>query len=258
MIDIHSHILPGVDDGPADMAESLEMCRRAAKEGITTMVATPHCFDGIYVISRDGVAERVAELNARLAAEGIPVAVLSGAENHACLELPRLFQEGRLSTLNNACYVLVEFPVFGIPPGFDALFFELRLLGARIVIAHPERYHAVQRNPEALRPLVDLGALVQITASSLTGQFGHPARKCAQALLRQGLVHVLASDAHSAEGRPPELLKAVSAAAALLQSEEAACRLVRDNPVAILLGEELPMHSGSHLPCRGSGVRVAV
>ncbi|WP_022661531.1 tyrosine-protein phosphatase [Paucidesulfovibrio longus] len=258
MIDLHSHILPGVDDGPSDMEESLDMCRRAEADGITTMVATPHCFDGIYGISREAVGERVRELNARLDAEGIRITVLPGAENHACTELPLLFREGGLSTINDTNYVLVEFPVFGIPQGFDALFFELRLLGARIVIAHPERYHEVQRNPEALRTLVDLGALVQVTASSLCGQFGRPARKCAQSLLRRRMVHLLASDAHSRDGRPPELLRAVNEAAALLKSEEEACLLVRDNPLAVLLGEELPQNRGAPAKAAGSPIRLAV
>ncbi len=230
MIDIHCHILPGIDDGPSDMAESLEMSRVAALDGITRVVATPHVKDDACPPAL--VRERVGELNARIAEEDIPLRILPGADTDASLD-PSLL---RGHTINGTGYLLVEFPHVFLPRSAGEVLFRLMVEGIRPIITHPERNCTIMRDPSALLRLVETGALVQITAGSLTGGFGSEARECAFFLLERGVVSFIATDAHSSRGRRPVLSGALKAAGKVL-GKERALRLVFSNPEAVLAGE---------------------
>ena len=199
--------------------------------------------NGVHNVGKQSIISGVDTLNQVLQSEGMSLSVVPGAEIHVNTALPSMYESDELVTINSTEYVLVEFPMQGIPYGFEEVYFQLRLRGARLVIAHPERYQQVQRHPESLDPYLRMGALVQITASALLGHFGGRVRKCARQLLRTDRVHLMASDAHSSRSRPPILHSAVKEAARLLKNETEAWRLVRDNPLAVLRGTDLNEYS---------------
>lgn len=232
MIDLHCHILPGIDDGPELMEESIEMARMAVADGIGTIVATPHVKDLPY--PPDLIPARVEAFRQALRAQKIPLNVLAGADVSALLE-PALLAP---FTLNATGYLLFEFPHSHMPQNAGQLLFNAILAGLRPIITHPERNPSVVRSPQLLFDLVEAGALVQVTAESLTGGFGDAARLCATYLLRKQMVHFLASDAHSSRGRIPQLSRGVAAAAQLV-GRDAALQLVTANPACVLAGREL-------------------
>ena len=223
MIDLHTHILPGLDDGPACAAEALALCRLAAEDGATVLVATPHMNDGIYHVRPDDVLRGVRELQAQLDAGGPPLTILPGADVRADGDLPDLVRGGELLTVaGGGKYLMVELSPDVIPPRLAETFFALQLMGVTPIITHPERNAEVQERPGSLDALVRAGNLVQITAASFTGGFGERALRCAKRLLERRLVHLVASDAHSAERRPPGLSRARAAVAAAVGDAEAA------------------------------------
>ena len=236
MIDLHSHILPGVDDGPATIEESLEIARRAAADGVRVIAATPHVRDDYP--TQPGTMERlVAELRTAIQAEGIPVDVRPGGEI-AIDWLDRLSEDDlvRFGLGGSPHYVLLEFPYAGWPLSLHEWVFQLVTQEITPVIAHPERNADVQAEPEELRPLVDAGALVQITAASLDGRIGRSARAAASALIDKGLAHLLASDAHTPDVREAGLLPAVEA----VGDENLARWLTLEMPMAIVTDAPLP------------------
>lgn len=240
MIDLHCHILPGIDDGPADMAESLDMARQAVLDGIHTIVATPHSHNGVYVNSHGDIRSRVLEFNKALADAAIPLAVLCGAEEHIRPELGQAGTPGDISTLNdNGRYVLVEFPFMTVPQGASEVFFRMYQRGLTPVLAHPERNSAIQKDIEILYPFIESGCLTQVTAMSLTGALGQTAMACAYRMVELRLAHVIASDAHSAGSRKPKLSAAVAVAARLLGSLPEAENMVLHTPQAIISGKSI-------------------
>ncbi len=210
MIDIHSHILPGIDDGARSWEEAIAMCQIAWNDGIQVIVATPHMFNGVYNNTSELISELIIELQTRLQDEGNPLKAILGAEIYSCPNLSEMLNHQPSLTLNgNGRYFLLEFPHSILPPGSDNYIFQLILNQFIPVIVHPERNLYIQQNPNALKKLVDRGALCQITAMSLTGGFGERASNCAQELLKNDCVHVIASDAHNIKGRPPILSEAL-------------------------------------------------
>jgi protein-tyrosine phosphatase len=236
MIDLHSHILPGVDDGPATLDESLEIARRAVADGVSVIAATPHVRDD-YPTSADTMERLVGELRTALRQAAISVDVRPGGEI-AIDWLDRLTDDdlGRFGLGGNARYLLVEFPYTGWPLSLHEWVFRLVTRGVTPVIAHPERNAEVQRNPEELRPLVGAGALVQITAASLDGRIGRSSRAAAVELLGRGLAHLVASDAHTADVREAGLAGAVDA----LGDPDLARWLTSEVPHAIVTDAPLP------------------
>ncbi len=232
MIDLHCHILPGIDDGPVLMEASLAMARMAVSDGIGTVVATPHVLDLPY--SPALIAEQVGRFREALQSARIPLEVLAGAEVSALLDPAQLAP----FTLNATPYLFFEFPHSHVPQNAGQLLFNAILAGLRPIITHPERNPSFVRNPQLLFDLVEGGALVQVTAESLTGGFGDEALQCSRYLLRKGKVHFLASDAHSPSHRAPNLSRGVAAAARLV-GRAAAMQLVKENPAAVLAGREL-------------------
>lgn len=238
MIDIHCHILPGADDGPRSRADSLSMARMALEDGIHTIVATPHTLNGVYRNPIGQIRSMVRALQDSLVLEGIGLHVAPGADVHLCPEMMERIKSGDAGTINDAGkYVLLEFPPQNIPAGVKDEIFALKLNGITPIITHPERNLLIQHNLQILYDLVSMGALCQVTAMSITGDFGELSRRCVESMLERRLAHVIASDAHSADSRPPLLSRAVESAAEILGDYEAAERMVAGVPAAILAGE---------------------
>ena len=237
MIDLHAHILPGFDDGAKDLDESLEMCRVAVRDGITTIVATPHTGNGNYDNSRNRILAAVGELTDYLQSQGIRLTILPGADSYVHEQLDVLINNRETLTVNDTMrYVMVEFPKHVIPPNHIEWMFRLTLAGFTPILTHPERNTAIHEKTDIVREWVEKGGLVQLTAMSLTGAFDPATKKCSEELLNYNLVHVIASDAHSAVRRPPILSKAVEYAASLVGPEYAR-KLVEDYPAAIIAGK---------------------
>lgn len=197
MIDIHSHILPGLDDGSRDMAESIAMAKEAVREGIDTIVATPHHANGKYWNESSRVRAAVSQLVEALQHAGIPLRVIEGQEIRVYRELLDDFHQGKTISLGGSPYILLEFPSSRLPDHIEDVIHELTVLGVTPVIAHPERNAAIASDPERLLHLVQLGALSQVTSHSLNGLFGQAVQKLSIELCQRNLVHFLASDAHN-------------------------------------------------------------
>lgn len=241
MIDLHCHILPGVDDGAQSLAEAVEMCRLAAADGCEAMVATPHQRRGEWWNSDRG---RLAVLAADLQeAVGPGFRVLLGGEIHVDSELlaevEKLPDGGGILPLAGSHYLLIEFGSAGTPAESLHLIHELVVAGWRPVIAHPELIPWLAPDLELMALLVSRGALTQVTAMSLTGEFGRRPQNDAVALLEAGLVHFVASDSHGVHRRPPGLRRAYRTIAGRW-GEEAARRLTHDNPRAVIEDRPLP------------------
>ena len=237
MIDIHSHIMPEIDDGSRSLEEAIEMARIAASDGITQMVSTPHMFNGLSVNPEpQEILDRVQSLNAALG--DIALKILPGNEVHISHEIAEQARSGRVMKLNNRKYMLVEFPQLTVPMGADELFYKLQIQGTHPILVHPERNSQIQARPSIVAGLIERGVLIQVTAMSVTGEFGPGPKICAEILLRHNCVHFLATDAHRSSRRPPILSKGRDAAAAII-GVTAADKLVNANPLAIVSGEIL-------------------
>lgn len=251
MIDLHCHILPGLDDGAKSMEESLSMARTALEDGIKTVVATPHTLDGLYLNPLEQVSRAVGLFREALSTQGIALEIRVGADVHLCPGMAERIEKGDAATINNAGkYLLLELPPQTVPERLRDEIFSLRLLGITPIITHPERHPVLQRDLGALRDLISLGSLAQVTAMSLTGEFGGHVMSCAEMMVRNRLVHVIATDAHSAKSRPPLLSRAVEAAEAILGSMEEARRMVTELPAAILAGD--PVEAPAPAPVKKS------
>jgi len=208
VIDIHSHIIPGVDDGAASWEEAVRMCRMAEQDGINVLVATPHVFNGMASTNGHHFEDALYQLKRKLDEEEIELEILLGAEVHCRPDLPNLLEQEISLTLNgNGRYFLLEFPHSIVPPNSDQLIFQLITKNLIPIIVHPERNMYLQSHLNLLADFIKQGALCQITAMSLTGGFGLKAMECARELLKRNLVHIIASDAHNEVARQPLLSK---------------------------------------------------
>jgi protein-tyrosine phosphatase len=238
VIDLHTHILPGIDDGVKTEDESVEFARVAAADGIRTIVATPHCKEGSWFNDRPIVLPAVARLKERLAREDVSLELLPGAEVHLCADLIEHVRDGRAPTLgDNGKTLLLELSLTQYPPELENFIFQLRLAGIVTVLAHPERIGYFRDDRRRYEALVRLGAYGQLTAGSIVGTFGAQVTELSTWMLRRRLVHVLASDAHNVRGRPPVLSAAVRATAAIT-GEDFARKMVTDFPASLLKGDE--------------------
>ena len=238
MIDIHTHILPAIDDGPTTMTESLEMCRIAVNDGIKKMIATPHVQNGMYDLDANKVLEKIHLLNQLVKQEGLDLVIFPGAEVHLSDRLldAEILKESSILTLNGGKkYILLEFPFQWVPSGTEHVIFKLRSMGFTPILPHLERNFKIQRDPSMIRHFAEMGAILQVTAQSITGDFDAAPMKCALWMLKNNLVHVIASDAHSPAGRPPILTKALKVVSDKL-GEEAAKKMVLEHPRMILEG----------------------
>ena len=237
MLDIHCHILPGVDDGPPTMEQAVEMAIAAYRDGTRTIVAAPHSRD---VNERASVACAMAlavQLNRELRDRSIQLDVLLGMENHLALDTPQQVDAGAALPIEGTRCILIELPFEFYPYHTRDTLRSLRSRGLLPVVVHPERNLAIQRDPQILAALMQDGAASQITAGCLTGDTGPEAQCTAEELLRLGLVHAIASDGHAPSGpRAPLLSRGVAAAAAIV-GDEAAQSLVDASPRALLQGK---------------------
>ncbi len=236
MIDLHAHILPAVDDGPVNMEEALAMARLAAADGVHTVVATPHNGAWQPTVSADALRSRVAQLQAVLDREAVPVSVAMGMEVYLDPDTAWRAVQGSALCLGGTKYLLVELPLHEYPSYTEQVLFELQARGFRPILAHPERNAVLAKEPERLMGLVERGILAQVTAGSLAGRFGHHVQAAAELLLEHRLVHVIASDAHGFGSRSPVMSAGVAAAAALVGAERARA-MVSTTPAAILAGQ---------------------
>lgn len=238
VIDLHAHLLPGIDDGPAGMRDSLAMARAAVAAGTTTMACTPHLAPK-FPTAVPQIVEGVARMRQAVADAGIDLDVRPGGEI-ALDWLPRLGDADlrAVSLGGGGRWLLLEMPFRGWPLRLPEMLTALEVRGFNALLAHPERAESVQASPDRMRDLVGRGALVQITAASLAGDNGPVPRRTAITLLRSGFAHVISSDAHSASWRPPGLDEGLAAAAAALRVEGEALRwMVDDVPRAIIQGD---------------------
>ncbi|MGH2350946.1 MAG: tyrosine-protein phosphatase [Chloroflexota bacterium] len=238
MIDLHTHLLPGVDDGARSLEEALALCAHAAADGTTVAVATPHGGgDALGGASRPTLAEVTgwtATLQSEVDQAGISLRLVPGME--IAYEVDLLGGGEAPVTLGGSPYLLLELPASLFPTGTPELVFRLQAAGYVPVIAHPERNLGIMERPEALYDLVTRGCLAQLTAMSLTGAFGPAVRATAEALLAAGLVQVIASDAHWFPERPTGLSAAVGQAARIVGRRQAMA-MVTSAPQAILAGQ---------------------
>jgi protein-tyrosine phosphatase len=242
LIDLHSHILPGVDDGARTLEESLTMGKMAADEGIEVMACTPHFMPGLYDNIASDIRHRVAALNDAFQDSGIDIALIVGSDAHMRPDFVEALQNGTILTLHDTRYVLFEPPHVVMPKRLDELLFNIQAAGFVPILTHPERLQWIEQGYEDVVQLAKSGVMIQLTAGSITGRFGKRAAYWSRKMLAEGLVSIVATDCHNLESRPPRLVNALE----LVQSElgqEEGLNLVLRRPELILENaapEELP------------------
>jgi protein-tyrosine phosphatase len=233
MIDLHHHLLPGIDDGAPDLDAALAMARIAVADGIHTVACTPHIYPGLYENHAAGIRAAVATLAAQLHEADIPLTLTPGADAHLVPDMLPRVRGGLIPTLGGSRYLLLEPPHHVAPPRFEDAVFQLMAGGYVPIITHPERLSWIETHYAVFGRLVHAGAWMQVTAGSLTGRFGRRAQYWAERLLDERQVHILATDAHDPRHRAPRLAEGRDAAAARL-GDAAAMDMVVTRPRAIL------------------------
>ncbi|MGE7761374.1 tyrosine-protein phosphatase [Peribacillus sp. NPDC097895] len=201
MIDIHSHILPEMDDGSGNIQESIEMARKAVEQGITDIIATPHYIKGKYENDKEKVEEETRKLNQVLDEMDIPLKVWPGQEIRISDVLIDDYDNNKIMGLNASRYILLELPLNHVPRYMERLIYDLQMKRMTPIIAHPERNLEIIKNPQLLKELIWKGAYSQITAGSITGKFGWRTKRFSKFLVHSGLTHFIASDSHNVGNR---------------------------------------------------------
>ncbi|MGB0123754.1 MAG: CpsB/CapC family capsule biosynthesis tyrosine phosphatase [Silvibacterium sp.] len=236
MIDIHHHLLFGLDDGPRDIETSVAMAEMAAADGITHIVCTPHA-NSQFNFNPAANQQKLEELRARLDGK---ITLGLGCDFHLSYEnIEDAMRNPAKYTINHKQFLLVEFADLAIPQQMAQVFYQFLVAGVQPIITHPERNLTIQKHPDRLDGWIDAGCLVQVTASSLTGRFGRAAMSFSQKLLEENKVHFLATDAHNLQSRPPGMKEAFDFVTKRYGTELAE-RLCVTNPRAVFLGDELP------------------
>jgi protein-tyrosine phosphatase len=251
MFDLHSHLLPGIDDGATSADVALEMARAYVDQGVECVVCTPHILPGLYHNTGPQIREAVSAMQARLDDAGIPLKLAAGADNHMVSDFAAGLKRGHLLTLAESVYVLAEPPHHVAPARLEDFFFGLLLAGYVPVLTHPERLSWIESKYDVIERLAERGVWMQITAGSLRGAFGSRARYWAERMLAEGLVHVIATDAHDAQIRRPDLLEGRQAAERFVGTEEAGHMTVT-RPSCVLrniLPKDLPV------PANGAAIK---
>ncbi|MHA7093101.1 tyrosine-protein phosphatase [Priestia aryabhattai] len=210
MIDLHCHILSGIDDGALNDEISLKMARKAVSEGIHTIVATPHHQNGRYLNEKKDIVQHVQKLNELLKKEMVPLTILPGQEIRLYGEILDDYQEEKILTLNDTGkYLFIEFPSSQVPHYAEQLLFDVQSKGLIPIVVHPERNSRLLEEPDLLYKFITNGALAQLTAGSVTGRFGKKIKKFSHQLIQSNLVHFVSSDAHNLEGRSFYMMEAL-------------------------------------------------
>lgn len=236
MIDLHSHLLPGIDDGAPDLATSLEMARAFLAGGVTHVACTPHILPGLYHNTGDQIRAAAGAFDAELRNQGIDLAIFPGADAHMTPAFIQGLRSGHIPTLGASRYVLVEPPHHTVPQRIEQFFFDILVAGYVPILTHPERLRWINDHYAIMQRLAAHGVWMQLTAASVTGAFGKNAQYWSERMLDEGLVHVLASDAHDLHRRIPNLSRGRDAAAKRLGDVEAR-HLVITRPWGILSDE---------------------
>ncbi len=247
MIDLHCHMLPGIDDGAPNLEVALAMARAAVKDGIKTTACTPHIYPGLYENSQSLIAKAIADFELELIRHNIPLNLTIGADTHLVPDLLLGIQQGRIPTLAHSRFLLLEPPHHVAPPRFEESVFQLLAAGIVPVITHPERLTWIETHYSKMASLVNAGAWMQITSGSLTGRFGRRPKYWAERMVDERLVHILATDSHHIDKRPPFLAEGRDAAAQRCGEAEAR-NMVEVRPRAIL--DDLPKAEIPPLPER--------
>lgn len=210
MIDIHSHILPYMDDGSKDMEMSLKIAKIYVENGINRVIATPHYMDGVKYKSNEELRIGLEALKKELARAGIPLEVYPGNEAYIKPDLIKDLEEKRVSTLNDSRYVLVELPMNEIPIYVEDLIYNLLVKGYVPIIAHPERYTKICEDPNILYKYISMGALAQLNLPSLEGFYGSRVKNTAEAILKHNMIHFVGTDSHSNRYRSPNVAESLN------------------------------------------------
>lgn len=238
MIDCHSHILPGFDDGAQTLEDSIAMAQMAQADGIRQIVATPHNADWREGYQCQTVLDAVSRLQRELTGQGIKVEIVPGVEARIAPDLIKQMEKERAFTLNGSRYLLLELPLSAYPLYTEQVIFELQIKGITPILAHPERNVVIKEDPNLLCTLVERGVLAQLTAASLVGVFGSPVKEMAKLFLEHNLAHIIASDAHTLDRRSPVLSLGVAEAARTI-GEERARAMVTTVPELILADQDI-------------------
>jgi protein-tyrosine phosphatase len=245
MVDIHHHLLPGLDDGSDSIDTSVAMAKIASDDGITHIVCTPHA-NGQYRFDPRVNAAKLADLQQRLAAENVPITLGLGCDFHLSYDnVTHAKSDPARFSINGLGYLLVEPPDYGIPPGLTETLYELQLAGLTPILTHPERNPTLQAEPERMIPWLRGGLLIQVTADSLTGHKGRKAERMAHELLEKRWVHFLATDAHNTSSRPPRMREAHDLVATRYGVSYAHALCVT-NPLAVFLGKQFVVEEDPH------------
>jgi len=246
VIDLHCHILPGLDDGASDLAVALAMAEAQLAQGVTVVACTPHILPGLYHNSGPAIRQAITQLQSRLNQEDIPLQLVTGADVHMAPDFAAGLRSGQLLSIADSRYVLVEPPHHTAPPQLEDFFFALVTAGYVPILTHPERLSWVPQRYQIIKRLVRAGVWMQVTAGSFAGTFGGNSLYWAERMLDEGCVHLIASDAHDADRRRPDLAIGYGLVAKRVGAEEAQ-RLVFTRPMGVLKDEppsSLPGPSG--------------
>jgi len=208
LIDIHNHILWGLDDAPNDVEESLKMLKTAQKNGIKKIVATSHYIEGSYQPDSKEIKRKILELRKIKDEKNIDIEIFQGLEVFLSVDILEYLNQNKLLTINNSKYLLIEFPFLNIPLNSDKIIYQIMKKGLRPIIAHPERTETIINDASTLIPFIDMGCLTQVNAGSITGYFGERIKKTALELIERDMVYTIASDSHNSHERKPNLSEA--------------------------------------------------
>lgn len=238
LCDLHTHILPGVDDGASAMEHALQMLRNAAASDVELLAVTPHCnrYSEMHNYLDDSLLERFLQL--QQAAKDIPVDIVLGAEALVDEFLPQLLRQKKIPTINGSRYLLTEFPVDASPDYFQDMLQSILGLGYIPLVAHPERYTAVCQKPQIVAPWLDMGCHLQLTGGSILGDYGKTVQRTAAVLLQQDLVACVASDAHGPHHRSNFLLNVYDHLRLRYSKQYAQC-LMYENPMGICCDNDI-------------------
>ena len=234
MIDLHCHLLPGIDDGASNVSVSLEMARMCVDQGVVCVACTPHILPGLYNNAGPQIWAAVDALQSHISDAGIELELVPGADNHVVPDFVSGLRSGHLLCLGASRYVLVEPPHHVAPPHLDRLFTDILAAEYIPILTHPERLSWIEDNYVSILEMARLGVWMQITSGSLIGRFGTRRKYWAERMLSEGLVQILASDAHDTKRRPPDLARGRQAAEHFVGAQEAT-NLVVARPKGILL-----------------------
>lgn len=237
MIDIHTHILPGIDDGSPDLDTSLKMARIAYQEGITQMIATPHFISMEKEDSKEIILAKVKKLNNMFMQHGIDLKVYPGAEVFLTPDIPDRYVHGDIFTLaDTGKYILIELPMMSFPGYTFDVIYKLNILNIRTIIAHPERNRVIARDTSRVSELIEAGALIQVNSLSFLGIFGKESKSTAQKLYEKGMINFIATDCHTAGGRSPKMAKLYD-----IINKKDLKKFTEANSMCIITGEDLPL-----------------